>query len=164
MNRSARATAPEPAESSESAQPDAPTDPRPSRFRAVSRVVLSLFMLTAGVAHLTVARDTFQAQVPEWVPADPDRVVVGSGVAEVALGAGLLVIRGKKRRVVAGALALFFVAIFPGNISQFVTRTDAFGLTSDTARGVRLLFQPVLVLWALYAGGFLRRRSRRPKG
>jgi uncharacterized membrane protein len=62
------------------------------------------------------------------------------------------------------AVALFFVAIFPGNISQFVTHSDAFGLDSDLSRGIRLLFQPLLVMWALWCTGawaaLRHRRSR----
>ena len=50
-------------------------------------------------------------------------------------------------------VAAFFVAVFPGNISQFATHSDAFGLDSDRARGIRLLFQPVLVAWALWSTG-----------
>ena len=62
-----------------------------------------------------------------------------------------------------GSTAAFFVAIFPGNISQYVTRTDAFGLTSDGARLVRLFFQPALVAWALWSTGAWRvwRAARR---
>ena len=60
--------------------------------------------------------------------------------------------------------AAFFVAIFPGNISQYVTGTDAFGLTSDNARLVRLFFQPLLVAWALWSTGAWRAwRSRSPR-
>ena len=55
-----------------------------------------------------------------------------------------------------GVTAAFFVAIFPGNISQYVTGTDAFGLDSDRARLVRLFFQPVLVAWALWSTGAWR--------
>ena len=47
--------------------------------------------------------------------------------------------------------AAFFVAIFPGNIAQFTTQTDAFGLESDAARAIRLAFQPLLVAWALWS-------------
>jgi len=56
-------------------------------------------------------------------------------------------------------VAAFFVVIFPGNISQFVNRVDAFGLTSDLARGARLLLQPLLVLWALWSTGAWRDRA-----
>ena len=50
------------------------------------------------------------------------------------------------------------MAIFPGNIAQYVEGTPAFGLDTDRARLTRLFFQPVLVLWALWAGGLLGRR------
>jgi uncharacterized membrane protein len=59
-------------------------------------------------------------------------------------------------------VAAFFVVIFPGNISQFVSGTPGFGLDSDAARFIRLLFQPVLVVWALWctdAWSKWRRRS-----
>ena len=52
--------------------------------------------------------------------------------------------------------AAFFVAIFPGNVAQLMQGTDAFGLNSDTSRAVRLLFQPVLVGWALWSTGAWR--------
>jgi uncharacterized membrane protein len=48
-------------------------------------------------------------------------------------------------------VALFFIAIFPGNINQYVNGIDAFGLDTDSARLIRLFFQPLLVLWALWS-------------
>jgi uncharacterized membrane protein len=130
--------------------------------RTVGRVGLGLILLTAGISHLTFARKEFVAQVPEWVPVDDDVVVLGSGVAEISLGAALVAL--PSRRVPVGWLvATFFVAIFPGNISQYVTRTSAFGLRTDRDRFVRLFFQPVLVLWALWSTGAITalRASRR---
>jgi len=129
----------------------------------VARIVLAAFLLLAGTGHLTFAREAFQAQVPLWVPLDADFVVVASGVVEIALGIALLVLR--RQRVLAGiVVALFFIAVFPGNISQFVTRTDSLGLDTDLARGIRLIFQPLLVLWALWCTGALKAwRDRRRK-
>ncbi|WP_237690297.1 DoxX family protein [Nocardioides panacisoli] len=118
-------------------------------------------MVGAGVTHLTVAREEFQAQVPEWFPVDDDVTVLASGVVEIGLGAAFVALKGH-RRTVGALLAAFFVAIFPGNVAQYVEGTDAFGLTTDRARLVRLFFQPVLVLWALWAGGVLRRRDPDP--
>ncbi|MFC6697577.1 hypothetical protein [Nocardioides daphniae] len=126
--------------------------------RTVARVLLGSAMVTAGVLHLTAQRQEFQAQVPEWFPIDDDLTVVGSGVVEVALGAGLVALP-KHKRLFGGLLAAFFVAIFPGNIAQYVEGTDAFGLDTDQKRLTRLFFQPLLVLWALYAGGWLRRKD-----
>jgi uncharacterized membrane protein len=126
--------------------------------RRVSQVALGAFLLSAGVSHLTVSRLEFQAQVPTWLPLDPDFVVISSGIVEILLGLALITLWRFRQRV-GLAVALFFVAIFPGNINQFVNGIDAFGLNSDSARAVRLLFQPVLVLWALWSTGALRRAS-----
>ena len=125
--------------------------------RAVAQAALGLALLTAGTGHLTTRRQEFQAQVPPWVPLEADLVVLASGVVELALGGALLLARRRPARPLAGAAAAaFFVAVFPGNVSQLLTRTDAFGLDSDTARAVRLLFQPVLVVWALWSTGAWR--------
>jgi uncharacterized membrane protein len=101
---------------------------------------------------LTFARDTFQAQVPAWLPLDADFVVLASGVVEISLGLALTTI-GKRQAIVGTITALFFIAIFPGNVSQYLTHTDAFGLNTDEARLIRLFFQPLLVLWALWSTG-----------
>ena len=124
--------------------------------RRVSQVALGAFLMSAGVSHLTVSRMEFQAQVPTWLPLDPDFVVISSGIVEILLGLALITLWRFRKRV-GLVVALFFVAIFPGNINQFVNGIDAFGLNSDSARAVRLLFQPVLILWALWSTGALRR-------
>jgi uncharacterized membrane protein len=131
--------------------------------RTVARVLLGTALTFAGVSHLGSARTEFRAQVPTWLPLDPDFVVLASGVVEVSLGLSLLFLWLWKQWV-GLAVAAFFIAIFPGNISQFVTGTDAFGLNSDEARFIRLFFQPLLVLWALWstsAWAFLRSGFRR---
>ncbi|WP_225755317.1 hypothetical protein [Actinotalea sp. Marseille-Q4924] len=122
-------------------------------LRSLARTALGGALAFAGTTHLTVAREEFQAQVPPWFPADPDAVVVVSGWVEIALGLALLAAPRRHRWVVGWVVAAFFVAIFPGNVSQLVTRTDGFGLDSDAARAVRLLFQPLLVVWALWSTG-----------
>jgi uncharacterized membrane protein len=138
------------------------TDPpatRPSSLpRHVARVILGLALLFAGIGHLTFGRVEFGAQVPDWLPVSKDAVVVGSGLVELALGAALIGL--PRHRVVVGWMtAAFFILIFPGNISQWVNRVDAFGLDSDGARAVRLLFQPLLVLWAIWSTGAWRDRA-----
>ena len=117
-------------------------------LRTIGRLVLGLFLVGAGVGHFIDA-EAFLAQVPPWMPA-PEAVVAVSGVIELLLGTALIVAPRRFRPALGWITAAFFVAIFPGNISQFVTGTDAFGLDSDTARFARLLFQPVLVIWALW--------------
>lgn len=135
--------------------PDAPRAQPTSTRRTAGRILLGLFLLVAGVSHLTWSRDAFQAQVPSWLPLNLDFVVLASGVVEIFLGLALLIL--VRWRVPLGWItAVFFVAVFPGNISQFTTGTDSFGLDSDLTRGIRLLFQPLLVLWALWATGAWR--------
>ena len=124
--------------------------------RTAARLLLGSVMVGAGVLHLTTQRQTFRAQVPDWFPLDEDLTVVGSGVVEIALGAAFVALPGRKK-LVGALLAAFFVAIFPGNVAQFLEGNDAFGLDTDRKRLVRLFFQPLLVLWALYGGGWLRR-------
>ena len=120
--------------------------------RTIGRIALGAALVGAGITHLTVARKDFQAQVPTWLPADPDAVVLASGVVEIALGTAFVALP-KKKRTVGRIAAAFFVAIFPGNISQLVTHTDAFGLDTDRKRQVRLIFQPMLVALALWSTG-----------
>jgi uncharacterized membrane protein len=113
-------------------------------------VALGAALVYAGIGHLTFSRQEFQAQVPVWLPLDPDFVVVASGVVEITLGLGIL----SAARIAAYfgiATALFFIAIFPGNINQYVEGIDAFGLSTDQARLTRLFFQPLLVFWALWS-------------
>ncbi|MEZ5095373.1 MAG: hypothetical protein R2731_04205 [Nocardioides sp.] len=121
-------------------------------LRHAGRIALGTVMVGAGVLHLTTHRAEFQAQVPDWFPLDKDFTVIASGIVEVGLGAAFVALP-RHRRTVGALLAAFFVAIFPGNVAQYVEGNDAFGLDTDRARLIRLFFQPVLVLWALWAGG-----------
>jgi uncharacterized membrane protein len=127
-----------------------------SYVRTFARLLLGVTMMGAGVAHLTTQRQEFRAQVPSWFPIDEDLTVLGSGVVEIGLGLAFVALPSK-RRLIGALLAAFFVAIFPGNIAQYVEGVDAFGLDTDGKRLVRLFFQPVLVVWALFGGGWFRR-------
>ena len=133
-----------------------------SPLRTGARVLLGVLLAGAGISHLTWAREEFLAQVPSWVPFSADLVVVASGVVEILLGLALLFVA--RHRVLVGLIvALFFVAIFPGNISQYATGTDAFGLDTDTKRFVRLFFQPVLIAWALWCTSAWPFKADRPR-
>ena len=137
--------------------------PRRSRAQDVGRFVLAAGLITAGLAHFLWARQEFRAQVPSWLPADDDLVVLVSGGVEIVLGVALLVAR-RHRAIVGWSTAAFFVVIFPGNIAQYVEGTDAFGLDSDAARAVRLAFQPAVIalaLWSTGAWSAWRARRRR---
>jgi len=118
----------------------------------IPQMVLGFALAYAGIGHLTTSRVEFRAQVPSVFAEYADFVVLASGVVEIALGVGLMVV-WKYRVQIGWLVALFFVAIFWGNISQYVNGVDAFGLDTDIKRLVRLFFQPLLVAWALLSTG-----------
>ena len=117
-----------------------------------AQILLGAALAYAGIKHLTTSRLEFQAQVPSLLKTWADQVVIASGVVEIALGLALIAL-WKYRTQIGWIVALFFVAVFWGNISQYINHTDAFGLNSDRSRFVRLLFQPLLVAWALLSTG-----------
>ena len=121
-------------------------------IKRIPQSILGLALIFTGVGHMTTRRLEFQAQVPTQLKQWANEVVLASGVVEIALGVGLVVL-WRYREAIGWLTAIFFVAIFWGNISQFVNGTDAFGLDTDMQRFVRLLFQPVLVMWALLSTG-----------
>ncbi len=129
--------------------------------KGFARIALGIALGYAGFTHLTSSRLEFQAQVPNWVPFSADFVVLASGLVEILLGLSLIFLV-KYQVQVGWVVAAFFVAIFPGNISQYVNGIDAFGLDTDRARLTRLFFQPLLVAWVLWATGAWRavRRAR----
>jgi uncharacterized membrane protein len=117
--------------------------------KRIAKNILGGALVFAGVSHLTFARKAFRAQVPDWVPLGKDDTVVYSGIAEIALGSALVLAGEGHQELVGKIAAAFFVAVFPGNISQYVHRRSAFGLDTDQKRLTRLFFQPALVYWAL---------------
>lgn len=129
----------------------------------VARVLLGAFLVLAGVAHV-VAREEFRAQVPSWFPIDEDVTVLASGAVELVLGLAVLLAPAARRPLVGLLVATLFVLVFPGNVAQYVEGVDAFGLDTDRARLVRLLFQPLLVLWALWSLGAWPRAARSGPG
>ena len=132
-------------------------------IKKLFQVLLGITLLYTGTLHLTSQRLEFQAQVPPWLGLDPDFVVIASGYVEIALGLSLITL-WRFREDVGLATAIFFILIFPGNIRQYIDGIDAFGLDTDLKRAVRLLFQPLLVLWAIWSTDALKKyvlRARR---
>jgi len=130
------------------------------------QLALGIFLTTAGISHLESNRTEFLAQVPTWLPLDPDFVVIASGLVEITLGVLLIttaLILKKYRKVIGISTAVFFILIFPGNINQYVNQIDAFGLDTDTKRLIRLFFQPPLVIWALWSTNVIRLTKKSAK-
>jgi len=119
-------------------------------MRAIARWTLAGALVFAGVAHL-VAPDPFLLLLPSWIPW-PAAVVMVTGVMEISLGVALAFApAGGTRRITGWAVSAFLVVVFVGNISQAVSGADAFGLDTGVERWGRLVFQPVLIAWALWS-------------
>ncbi|MSO29231.1 MAG: hypothetical protein EXQ75_05720 [Candidatus Planktophila sp.] len=131
-------------------------------LKNATQLLLGAALAYAGIGHLTTNRLEFRAQVPTLLKDYADFVVIASGIVEIALGLSLALL-WKYRTQVGWLVALFFTAIFWGNISQYVNHIDAFGLDSDRARAIRLLFQPLLVIWALWSTGAWKSYRARKK-
>lgn len=127
-------------------------------MRAAFRWVLAGFMVFAGISHL-VSADAFLGQVPTWLPFRTPIVWV-SGVIEIGLGLALALTRSTWRRRTGWALAVFLLLVFPGNLYQAIAGTDAFGLDTPAQRWGRLVFQPILILWALWSSAAWPRGDR----
>ena len=128
-------------------------------IKKLLQLCLGAFLTSAGTSHLGSNQKEFLAQVPTWLPLNADFVVIASGLVEIALGISLITttfIFTKFRRQVGITVAVFFILIFPGNINQYLNQIDAFGLDTDQKRLIRLLFQPLLVLWALWSMNVIR--------
>ena len=125
-------------------------------IKKLLQLSLGAFLISAGISHLGSNRTEFLAQVPTWLPLNGDFVVVASGIVEITLGISLITttfILKQYRKQVGIVVAIFFILIFPGNINQYVNKIDAFGLDTDQKRLIRLFFQPLLVIWAVWASG-----------
>ena len=118
--------------------------------RSVARILLALAYFAVGVVHLK-SPEGFLPIMPEFVPF-PREVVLATGVAEIAGAIGLLIPR--LRRAAAWGLAAYAVCVFPANIKHAVEGVAISGqVLSWGYHGPRLLAQPVIMWWALWAGG-----------
>jgi uncharacterized membrane protein len=120
------------------------------RWRSGLRLALAAVYGPFGVLHMARPR-AFLPIMPPWVPW-PQTVVVATGACEVAGAIGLL--HPRTRKAAAIGLALYAVCVYPANIYHAVAHRHVPPLPDSLWYHVpRLLFQPVFVWWALFAGG-----------
>jgi uncharacterized membrane protein len=91
---------------------------RHGRHRDAARWAMAVAMMFAGVSHF-LDPASFVQMLPEIVPSRP-AVILGTGVIEILLGAGLLIPR-RRRREIALALIAYLIAVFPANVYVAVT-------------------------------------------
>lgn len=123
-----------------------------SAVRTAARFVLAAAYFAVGIVHLNSPQG-FLPIMPDWVPF-PREVVLATGGAEIAGAIGLLI--PKLRRAAAWGLAAYAVCVFPANIKHAIEGVELSGVVLGPAYHVpRLMLQPVLVWWALWAGGII---------
>lgn len=123
--------------------------PRVAKGRVAARGVLAGIYLIAGVFHLATP-STFLLIMPDWVPY-PRQVILGTGLCELAGAAGLMT--HSLRRAAGIGLALYAVCVFPANVKHAIDGLPVGQVQLNWwYHAPRLLFQPVFVWWALFAG------------
>jgi uncharacterized membrane protein len=119
------------------------------------RLALALALLFAGTDHwLTPER--YLPMMPGYLPWHLP-LVLFTGACEIAGALGLLF--PSTRRLAAALLALYFVCVFPANVHNALNGLSVEGLPqAQWYYWLRLPFQPLIILWTLYAGGLLPRQ------
>jgi uncharacterized membrane protein len=132
---------------------------REGKVRRITRLLLIIFYCTAGVAHL-VFTDAMVRIVPPWIP-QPKLVVLATGVAEIAGALGLVTVRW--RHAAGWSLAAYALCVWPANVQHAIIDLGT-GTGLPVAYHVpRLLLQPFIIWWALWASGAVTdRRARHP--
>lgn len=118
-------------------------------IRMIALVLFAVFFVFAGIAHFTQG-EGFAAMLPEWMPFRLGIIYV-TGILEILLA--LLLLWPKTRKQAGFWTAVYLVAIFPANIYAAIAGIPAPGSeeANQTLLWVRLLFQPLLILWVWWA-------------
>jgi uncharacterized membrane protein len=116
--------------------------------REAARLGMAVAMAFAGISHLVLATPFIQ-HLPPWVPLR-EEVVFVSGLIEIALGIALLLPTPTRRRV-GVVLALYFVAVVPGNVYVAVYDVDVDGQPGGIYPWVRLPLQLLFIAWAIWS-------------
>ncbi|WP_042662141.1 DoxX family membrane protein [Haloferax sp. ATB1] len=123
---------------------------RLTRFKTPLRYAMGALYVLAGVMHFVVP-NAYAQVVPPVFPAALALVYV-SGVAEIALGVG--VVFRRTQRIAAWGLIALLVAVFPANVYMATSDIVLEGVPaalrepSEAALWLRLPLQGVLVAWA----------------
>jgi uncharacterized membrane protein len=107
--------------------------------------LLAFFLLGAGIMHF-VNPEFFDAIVPPALPGSERLATYLSGVAEVAVGIGIIVQR--TRRVALWGAAVLFVAVYPANLYMAWDWRDR-ELSERLVACVRLPLQIPLIWYAV---------------
>jgi uncharacterized membrane protein len=116
-----------------------------TRAYTISRWVLTLFMVAAGINHF-VAAESYVGMIPAVLPA-PWALVYISGTAEILGGLGLIL--PATRRLAAWGLIALFIAVFPANLNMAINHLPLGTYPMPSwALWARLPLQVLLIWWA----------------
>lgn len=121
-----------------------------ARLKRPLLYVMGVLYVAAGLMHFVVP-GLYAQIIPPVFPA-PLTLVYLSGLAEIALGLGVMIPR--TRRIAAWGLVALLIAIFPANIYMATSNVVLVGAPeflsnpSTVGRWGRLPFQAVFILWA----------------
>ena len=107
------------------------------------------FFTFAGVMHFVIPR-TYEAIVPDGLPASRRAIVYASGVAEIA--GGLAVLHPRTRRFGSRFSIATLLAVFPANV-QMALHPERYPVPGGrTSLYARLPVQALFIAWARAAG------------
>jgi uncharacterized membrane protein len=122
--------------------------------RTISRYILSLFFIVAGIGHFIIP-DFYLRMMPNYIPF-PLSMVYLSGLGEIVLGLfGLL--PGFFAIAKFGMIALL-IAVFPANI-QMALHPELFPELEPSILLFRLPFQLVFIAWVLFSFHQIKRNA-----
>jgi uncharacterized membrane protein len=107
--------------------------------------LLAFFLLGAGIAHF-VNPEFFDAIVPPALPGSERLATYVSGVAEIVVGAGVVVRR--TRRLALWAAAALFIGVYPANLYMAWDWRDR-ELSERLVAYGRLPLQIPLIWWTI---------------
>ncbi len=114
-------------------------------MKHVSRYLFGAFFIAAGANHF-INPGFYVRMMPAYLPLHGALVAI-SGVAEIVLGAMLLVPRFQV--MAAWGLIALLVAVFPANLNMALN-ADQFAAMSPLALWIRLPIQGLLIAWAYW--------------
>mgnify|MGYP001335489955 FL=1 len=126
-------------------------------LKHILSLILGIFFINVGIGHF-VEPEWFEPIVPD-ILGDPTFWVLITGAMEVALGVGLIVPQTRKYSSIL--MVLFLVAIYWANLNMWINDIPLEGKTFATIwHVIRLLAQVLMILIALWVGGWLQIRQR----
>ena len=115
-----------------------------SQIKAISKYVLAIFMIAAGIMHF-VNPAFFLKIMPPYLPLHKELVLV-SGVCEVLLG--VLLLLPKCSHLAAWGIIALLIAVFPANL--YVFQHQDILPAPPLIHLLRLPLQVVFILWAYW--------------